>query len=507
MQLTDGLRRSRSHAAHRLATIYGDRMSSWGELADKVARLAQGLQALGLRTGDRVAILAGNNDRYIEAYYAIAWAGCVSVPFNTRWAPAEIDYALADSQPALLIVDSLFAAQGAVASKTGLIVIAMDSVAETTFDGMIAANEPMADQCGSDDELAAIFYTGGTTGRSRGVMLSHANLTNNFLGFIAAEHYEPDTVFLHIPPMFHLGDASCIFGLTLLGGTHVIMPGFDPVATIAAIERHRVTALFLVPTMIGMLSEEIRRQPADLSSVRRLTYGSSSISEAVLERGMTIFPNARFVQGYGQTELSPNATVLTHADHLKGKLRSAGRAIPYVGIRVVDDELRNVEMGSVGEVLISGPGVMMGYWNQSQATRETIVDGWLRTGDAGYMDEDGYLYLVDRVKDMIVSGGENIYSAEVENALLQHSEVLQCAVIGVPDRKWGEAVHAVIHLRDGSTITAADLLEHCAPLIANYKRPKSFDLRQEPLPLSGVGKILKSELRKPFWRNAPRGIA
>ena len=509
MQLTDGLRRSKLFAGDRLATIYGDRRVSWRDLAERVSRLAAGFRSVGVRAGDRIAILSLNSDLYIEAYYAIAWAGCVSVGLNTRWAQAELDYAVEDSRPAVLVFGSEFQAQASPFAAQGIRLVAMQTGLKDvpTIQDLIAANAPEEDCCGSGDELAAIFYTGGTTGRARGVMLSHDNLAINFLGFHAAEPYEPETIFLHIPPMFHCGDASCIFALTMLSGTHVVLPGFDTEAVISAIQEHKVTALFLVPTMIGMLAEAVRGRPADLSSVRRLTYGASSISEATLEKAMELFPNARFCQGYGQTELSPNATVLNHADHLKGKLRSAGRAIPYVGIRIVDTELNDLPTGVVGEVLVSGPGIMLGYLNKPEATRETIVGGWLHTGDAGYLDSEGYLFLVDRVKDMIVSGGENIYSAEVENALLQHSSVIQCAVIGVPDTKWGEAVHAVLYVREGSRVTEEQLREHCAPRIARYKQPKSFDIRYESLPLSGVGKVLKATLREPFWRGLSRSIA
>jgi long-chain acyl-CoA synthetase len=238
-----------------------------------------------------------------------------------------------------------------------------------------------------------------------------------------------------------------------------------------------------------------------------MIYGASPISTAALQATMKFLPNAKFCQAYGQTELSPGATVLDHDDHLAGRLRSAGRPLPCVDLRIVDEDMRSLPTGEVGQVVVRGPNVMLGYWNQPELTAETIVDGWLKTGDAGYLDPEGYLFLVDRVKDMIVSGGENVYSSEVENALLAHDEVLQCAVIGVPDERWGERVHAVLFVRPGSSVTEDDLVAHCRPLIANYKRPKSFELRYEPLPLSGVGKILKTELRKAFWGEGDRRIA
>jgi long-chain acyl-CoA synthetase len=271
------------------------------------------------------------------------------------------------------------------------------------------------------------------------------------------------------------------------------------------------TALVLVPTMIGMLDAYVRQNRADLGSVRELKYGASAISVALLRRALEMFPNARLCQAYGQTELSPVATVLPHECHRTSGpearlLRSAGRAIPGVEVRVVDPDLNAVPAGTVGEIAVRGPNVMLGYWKNPDLTAKTIVDGWLRTGDAGYMDAEGFLFIVDRVKDMIVSGGENVYSAEVENALAQHPAVLECAVIGVPDATWGERVHAFVRFRDGAAASERELIDHCEALIASYKRPRSFTVRTEPLPLSGAGKILKTELRKPFWTDHGRNI-
>jgi long-chain acyl-CoA synthetase len=371
---------------------------------------------------------------------------------------------------------------------------------------MIQSHEAIDDRCSSGDDLAVIFYTGGTTGKSKGVMLSHDNLLMNFMMMQAVHPHATDAVYLHAAPMFHLADAAKLFGLTTLGGTHVVLPGFTPAGVIEAIVEHDVSDMMLVPTMIDMLCRALDINPADTSCVQSLTYGAWPISETLLKTAMLAFPNARFCQAYGQTELSPCATILEHRDHLAGRLRSAGRMLPGIDLRIVDSELRTLADGEVGEVAVRGPNVMQGYWNQPKLTAQTIVDGWLSTGDAGYLDEEGYLYLVDRVKDMIVSGGENIYCSEVEHALLSHGAVLECAVFGIPSEQWGEAVHAVVVVRPEAAVTAEELLAHCAPLIANYKRPKSFELRREALPLSAVGKVLKTELRKPYWQGAARHI-
>lgn len=507
MQLTQGLRRSAELFPRRPALIFGARETSWAEMQRRVARLAAAFRARGVRAGSRIGILALNSDRYAECYFAIAWAGCVAVPFNTRWASAEIEFAFDDSAPEIMLLDPAFAAWEPRFAEWGAAVFALEpDMGFLSLDNLIRDHDTMPDQDRSGDDLAGIFYTGGTTGRAKGVMLSHANLVTNFLTFHAVAPYPQEARFLHTAPMFHMADACVLFGLTLLGATHVMLPGFDAGATARAIEEHRITAMMLVPTMIAMLCEEVRRTPADTSSVLRLSYGASPIASTVLKTAMACLPNARFVQAYGQTELSPVVTALDHDDHLAGRLRSAGRVVPTMQIRIVGQDGTPAAAGMVGEIEAKGPSVMLGYWNQPDLTAQAVVDGWLKTGDAGRLDGDGYLFLEDRVKDMIVSGGENVYSAEVENALMSHPAVVQCAVIGVPDARWGERVHAIVQLREGMAATQADLATHCEPLIANYKRPKSFDLRTTPLPLSGVGKIMKAELRKPFWEGQSRQI-
>lgn len=496
MKLTQGLLRSAGLFGERTATVTGEQRRTWRETAARVARIAAGLRASGAAPGDRIAILALNSGAYIDAYYAILWAGCVAVPLNTRWAWPEVAHAVADSAPATILVDDHFSSFLPQLRRI-CPVIAMEGRGDvTSLDALAAGHPPMADESGSGHDLAMIFYTGGTTGRSKGVMLSHANLLCNFLAQQALLHYPSDTVFLHVAPMFHMADACCLFGMTAIGGTHVALPAFDPDRVIETIVRERVSAVMLVPTMLAMLVEAVARRAEDLSCIRRIFYGASPIPESVLASAMARFPAARFAQGYGQTELSPVATVLEHEDHVAGYLRSAGRPIPTVDLRVVDAGMQDRAIGEVGEIAVRGPGVMMGYWRQPALTAATIVDGWLRTGDAGYRDANGYVFLVDRVKDMIVSGGENVYSIEVENALMAHPAVRQCAVIGLPDPLWGEAVHAVVQFQPGADVSAGALVAHAKSLIAGYKCPRSFTFRDDPLPLSGAGKVLKTELRR-----------
>jgi long-chain acyl-CoA synthetase len=517
MHLTQGLHRCIQLKPDATATVFGDRRRTWRETCDRVARLAAGLKSLGLERGDRVAPIALNSDRYIELYFAVWWAGGVIVPGNTRWALAEHIYALQDSGAAFLLVDNAFAPLAGPIGEACTIRASLylgDGPAPegmVAVEDLIAGAEPMDDACGHDNELSALFYTGGTTGRSKGVMLSHRSLISSFLCSSATCPYRSDAIFLHSPPMFHLADAAMMITTTMVGGTHVVVPSFSPQAVAEAIERERVTDLVLVPTMISMLREYALAHSLTFPTVRLLSYGASPISEALVRQAMEMLPNAELRQAYGQTELSPVATFLTDEFHRtapgkKSYLRSAGRALVGVDVKIVDEAMHARPLGEVGEIAVRSPGAMLGYWNLPELTAATLIDGWVRTGDAGYMDDEGFVYLVDRVKDMIVSGGENVFSAEVENALCAHEHVVECAVIGAPDERWGERVHAIVRLRGDARLSADTLIEHCRSLIAGYKCPRSVEFRTEPLPLSGAGKILKTELRKPFWPAGGRQI-
>jgi long-chain acyl-CoA synthetase len=517
MHLTQGLHRAVQLKPEVTATIFGNRRRTWRETHARIARLAAGLVSLGLQPGHRVAPVALNSDRYIELYLAVWWAGGVIVPGNTRWALAEHIYALKDSGATILLVDKAFAGLADPIARACEInaTLYMDDgpvpAGMTGLEDLIAGAAPMADACGRDDELAALFYTGGTTGRSKGVMLSHKSLISSFLCSSATCPMSSEAIFLHSPPMFHLADAAMIIGVTMVGGTHVVVPFFSPEGVATAILEQGVTDVVLVPTMFSMLWEHAAAHRVDFQTVRTVTYGASPISEALLRRTMEMFPNAGFRQAYGQTELSPIATYLTPEFHRiaedgKSYLRSAGRSVIGVDVMIADEAMNERPLGEVGEIVVRSPGAMLGYWNMPELTRETLVDGWVRTGDAGYIDEEGFVYLVDRVKDMIVSGGENVFSAEVENALSAHEHVVECAVIGVPDDRWGERVHAIVRLRGEVGICHDDIIAHCKTLIAGYKCPRTVEFRSEPLPLSGAGKILKTELRKAYWPEDGRRI-
>ena len=514
MYLTQGLHRALQCRADRVATVFGERQHTYRQYGERVARLASALQSLGMAPGDRVGMLALNSDRYLEFFYGTWWGGGAVNPVNIRWSAAEIAYSFDDCDTRILLVDDQFKGlAGELRSRSKALKTLIYTGDGVTPEGMLsyeqllmqAAPVPDADRAGAD--LAAVMYTGGTTGFPKGVMLSHENLASNALAFVAAGATHAEGLALLIAPMFHIAVGALLHAHVMVGGTSVIAPMFTPLATLQAIQQHRVTHMLLVPTMIQLTVDHPEAGQYDLSSLQVLTYGGSVINAAVLQRAMQRFPNAGFIQAYGMTELSPCATYLTPRDH-RGEpslLCSAGRASLATQVRVVNEQGIEVPRGTVGEVVVRGPNVMLGYWNRPEDTAKALRGGWMHTGDGGRMDENGYLYIVDRMKDMIVSGGENVYSAEVENALAQHPCVAASAVIGIPSEQWGEAVHAVIVFKAGTSATGEELSAHCRGLIAGYKCPRSFEFR-DALPMTGAGKIQKTELRKPHWEGRVRAV-
>jgi len=512
MQLTQALHRNAQQMPSDIATSCEGRVRTWTESRGRVAGLAGGLLAHGVGTGDRVAIASLNSDHYHEMLLATWWAGALVNPVNIRWSPAEISYSLVDSSTRVLFVDDAFAAalpairEGAPQLKT-----VIHAGAGVTPDGAVpledlVASTPVDDARRGGADIAGVFYTGGTTGFPKGVMLSHQAMLVSALGSAAAGAFVPGATLLHAAPMFHLADLAAWTGTNMLGGSHVMVPAFNPAGVLAAIEEHSVSDALLVPTMLQMLVDAPGFADADLSSLRRILYGASPIAASLLERIQSALPTVRLTQAYGMTELAPIASVLTSEDHQVERLRrSAGRAAPHAEVIVADPEGNEVERGVVGEVLVRGGHVMDGYWGKPEETADALRGGWMHTGDGAYMDDAGYIFIVDRLKDMIVSGGENVYSAEVENALSSHPAVAACAVIGVPDPEWGERVHAVVVLRPGQTVTVEGLRDHAKALIATYKAPRSMET-VDALPLSGAGKVLKRELRAAHWGDTDRNV-
>lgn len=517
MQFTQGLERAVQHHPGITATICGSRSLTFAALYGRVTRLAGCLASRNLAKGARIAVLALNSDHYLEVYLATAWAGCVIVPANFRWSPAEIAYSLSDAGCVALMVDQHHAAMVPTLQEQcpGLQhVFLMGGTEESGelpgLDALIQASAPLPNAGAGGDDLLGIFYTGGTTGRPKGVMLSHANLCSSGLSMLAEGVFNEGGVGLHVAPMFHLADMLLTTCLVLRGCTHVMLPTFSPEAVLDHVARFGVTDTLVVPAMLQAIVDHPAVGNFDTSSLCNILYGASPASETLLRRTMAAFPGVRLTQGYGMTESAAFICALPWHQHVvdndgPNRLRAAGRSTFDVHLRIVDSDDRELPRGEIGEIIVKGPNVMQGYYNMPEASAETLRGGWLHTGDMAWMDEEGYVFIVDRAKDMIISGGENIYSAEVENAVASHPAVAANAVIGIPHEQMGEAVHVALVLRPGSELSLETLQAHCRALIAGYKVPRSMEIRPS-LPLSGAGKILKTELREPFWKGRDRAV-
>jgi long-chain acyl-CoA synthetase len=487
------LRRAVQVAPERPAVRFEDVELTYAEAWERCRRLAGGLRGLGLERGDRVAVVAQNSHRSLELYQAVPGSGLALVPLNHRHADAELRYAVEDAGARVLFCNR------EIADLPACVEHVVDAAAG--HEDLLAAAEPadFPDDV-SEDDLAGLFYTGGTTGRSKGVMLRHRSLVANALHLQAVLPFEQDTCFLLVAPMFHLAGTLGVLATTWHAGRQVVMRAFDAAAALDLIERERVTVTQVVPSMLAAMCDEQLERPRDVSSLRHLTFGGAPSATETLRRARRAFPDAEMMTMYGTTETAPLATALPGLHRLLDapQAHSCGRPLIGVEARVVDPEARTpLPVGEVGEVAVRGANVMLGYWQKPEQTDAVLADGWYHTGDLGRLDSDGYLYLVDRAKDMIVSGGENVYSTEVEDVLYRHPAVREAAVFGIPDPRWGEAVHAVVVPR--STVTEEELIAHCREAIAGYKVPKRIELRDEPLPKSGAGKLLKRELRAPFW--------
>ncbi len=498
----DPLRRAVQVAPEKTAVVSGDESFTYQQFHLRCQQLAGALTALGVHRGERVAILAGNGHRYLETYVGVPASGRVVVPLNTRHAEPELAYALEDSGARVLITDR---DPGRLAAVVEHVISIPDR-----YDSALAGAQPEALGEGvNEDDLAGLFYTGGTTGKSKGVMLSHRNLIANTFHWLATVPQRADDRFLVMAPLFHAAGSNGVLGSIWTAGCQITLEAFDPEQALDLIERHRVTETLGVPTMLAAMAEAQSRRPRDTASLRMLAHGGSPIATGVLRRCARAFPSAELVEVYGATELSPLATTLVGEDRLleDPRARSCGQPILGNHIRILNPEGRDVVRGEVGEVVVRGPNVMQGYWNKPEQTAAVLDEHGYWTGDLGYMDDEGYLYLVDRSKDMIVTGGENVYSTEVEEVLYQHEAVLEAAAFGVPDDRWGEAVWAVVVPRDEfRDVNPQAILDFCRTRIAGYKVPKGIDIRVEPLPKSGPGKVLKRELRAPYWEGHDRGV-
>lgn len=505
--LTAAIAANSAAAGDEVAVIAGNASYTRLAWASRIASLATVLRERGVKADDRIAILGQNSHRHVETLYAAMWAGGLAVPLNWRLALPELIDLARDCEPVILITDTEFGPQAAAIAAA--VPSIKGVIREADYELLLASAQPLPDVGRNGDDVACLIYTGGTTGRAKGVMLTHANLVANVENATQVVPFDCGTVHLHCGSMFHLSALWRVFAITLCGGRHVILPRFVADDVLEAVSAHGITAVAFVPTMIAALLDSPRFTRERLQTLRTITYGASPVSENLLERLIQALPHCGLYQGYGLSETSPAVTFSTPTDHTPGNphLRSCGKPVPNVQVRIADAGDREGPRGTVGEIQVRGATVMKGYWRQAELTAETLRGGWMHTGDAGYIDAEGYLYVVDRLKDMVVTGGENVYSSEVENAIASHPAVAECAVFGIPDVKWGEAVHAVIVPRAGFTLTAVDIEDHCRSRIAAYKCPKSIELRNEPLPLSAVNKVLKSPLRAKWWAGHERKVA
>ena len=497
----DPLKYASRIAPTKTALIDGVESVNFAKLHRRCRLLAGALRDLGLNKGDRVAILANNGQRYIETYMGVPAAGLVVVPLNTRHAMAELKYALEDSQTKVLLTDR---DPGELADCVEHVIMIPDS-----YDTML--NEAAEIELGinlEESDLAGLFYTGGTTGKSKGVMLSHRNLIANTFHYLASVPQREDDVMLVMAPLFHAAGSAAVIANIWTLGTQVTLAAFEPKTALDLIEEHGITESLGVPTMLAAIAEEQHVRPRKTNTLKMLAHGGSPIATEILRRTHSAFPTAELVEVYGATELSPLCTVLNNEQNLIDTplARSCGRPVLGNEIDILGPNDSPLSSGEIGEVVVRGPNVMQGYWNKPEQTAAVLKDGAYWTGDLGYMDDQGYVFLVDRSKDMIVTGGENVYCTEVEEALYQHPAILEAAVFGVPDDKWGEAVWAVIVPREGNEIEPAQVIEFCRERVAGYKMPKGIDVQLEPLPKSGPGKVLKRELRAPYWEGQERSV-
>ena len=484
------------------ALAFGDACLTHAQLDVRAARLATGLAELGVSSGDRVALLLHNGFEFVESLLACHKLGACAVPVNFRLAAEEIEFILEDAGAVGVIsggeladASSLLATQ--VRSVEFHLAVAGAPPGAVAYEQVVADSPPRADQSPLlEDDLALLCYTSGTTGRPKGAMLSHRNLVASTLSWIHEMRASADDVWLSGQPMFHIGGINGLLPFLVLGATCVITPttGFDADNALALLARHDVTMCIFVPTQWDAICANPRVAGTDVSRLRAAMWSASPASLATLERMTETFPNADIVSAYGQTEMA-GATTLLKGPDAKRKMGSVGLPMLGTELRLVDDQLRDVGAGGVGEVVYRGPTVLAGYWRDDPASDEAFTGGWFHSGDLATRDDEGYLRLVDRKKDLIISGGENIYPAEVERALLEHPSVREVAVVGVPHPRWVETPLAFVVPAGDARVVDADLLAHLRNRVASYKKPSAIVV-VETLPRNAAGKVLKRQLRE-----------
>jgi acyl-CoA synthetase (AMP-forming)/AMP-acid ligase II len=525
MILTEMINKAKKLYPQKIAVRCGDHHYTYADLASRINSLAAGLKMQGVGKNAKVAVLLPNCHCFLEVYFAVAQLGAVTVPLNFRLSPGELAYILDDSEATVLVTDSQFAktvqslrTEGSFSPR----LIWTRSPAEDReksdldYEDIIAANRDAAiiESPAKPADCAQIYYTSGTTGRPKGVMLSHKNVYIHALGTVAELQLTDCDVWIHAAPLFHLADAWATWAITLVGGTHVLVREFNAQVVLRTFQEQRVTITNLIPTMLNLMVNHPDAAKFDYSSLRAILSGGAPIAPEVVRKIMDTF-KCDYIQTYGMTETSPYLTLSLLKQNLK-ELPSdeqfrykakTGREFIAVELKVVNDRGEEIapDEKEVGEIIVRGDIVTEGYWKLPEETAKAIKNGWLYTGDLAVIDKEGYVTIVDRKKDMILTGGENVYSTEVENVLYMHPAVLECSVIGVPDEKWGEAVKAVVVLKPGQEASAAAIIAFCRERIAHYKAPKSVDFI-EALPRTGSGKIQKKVLRDRYWEGLAKKV-
>jgi acyl-CoA synthetase (AMP-forming)/AMP-acid ligase II len=486
---------------HALAMTCHERRTSYGQLDLRASQIANGLLGSGAQPGARIAYLGKNSEVHFELLLGAAKARCIMVPINWRLAAPEVEFILKDCQPDLIVIESDFAPLvGSLVVKRTLIVDGPPDLEYRIWRDRQSGKDPALPNDGRDGVV--IMYTSGTTGLPKGVELSDHNLMSH-LSFLDSGTFGPwseEDIQLICLPLFHIGGTDSGLWSLYTGGMSLLLTDANAASIIDAFARHRVSIAGFVPTIMRAVLVDSGVGRLDFSNLKLISYGGSPISPELMERARETF-GCRFQQLFGMTETTGGVSILTDEDHRgdnTGRLRSCGRALPRAEIRIVDADGREQSAGVAGEIVVRGPTVTKGYWQRPEETRGALRDGWYHTGDVGTVDADGYLFIHDRIKDMIVSGGENVYPTEVENAIAQCEAVGDSAVIGVPDARWGEAVKAFVVLRSGHAVSEVDLLAFLHTRIAGYKCPKSIEFVAS-LPRNAAGKILRRELRSRYW--------
>ena len=523
MNIAKLLTRSAASSPARPAIIHGQRQIDYGTFDARANRLAAGLRRLGIRAGDNVSVLMYNRPEMLEAMFACFKLGCAAVPLNFRLHPNEVAYIVDNSESRALImspefVEPMTAVRERFPGAQHLIAVEACGQAATgllDYDQLLGAErDPFDDADVAPDDVAWIFYTSGTTGAPKGAMLTHRNLLAMTMNYYAdiCPGFGFDEVVLHAAPLSH---GSGCYALPNIGKAAAnVIPAavsFDAGTVLQAIESHRVTNMFVAPTMVRMLMDTPNFERYDLSSMKALCYGGAPMMVEDMAEAMAKFSGC-LVQLYGQAEAPMTISYLPHQGHVPDgspeqirRLASAGIARTDCEVVILDEADRELSPGEMGEIATRSDLVMKGYWKNPEATTETLRGGWLHTGDMGYLDDQGYLFIMDRSKDMIISGGENIYPREIEEVIIQHAAVREVAVVGIPDPVWGEAVIAIVSLVPGRTVEEAELVDLCRSQIASYKKPRRVEYVDE-LPVNNYGKILKRELRDRYWKDTERKV-